>query len=95
MLFQGRPDGGECWPRSRGAWPLAGRGDSLRVSGDGIRRDRAGLLSGIISGGTKSTSCPSKTCLSYLLLLGIPQVKFLSLKSIEALLKMKKLQERV
>lgn len=33
-------------PGEPGLW--AGRGDSLSVSGDGIRRDKAGLSSGII-----------------------------------------------
>lgn len=33
-------------PGEPGFW--AGRGDSLSVSGDGIRRDKAGLSSGII-----------------------------------------------
>lgn len=35
-------------PGEPGFW--AGRGDSLRVSGDGIRRDRAGLSTGVILG---------------------------------------------
>lgn len=46
------------------------------MSGDEIRRDRAGLSSDIISGGTKNTSCPSKTFLNYVLLLGILPVTF-------------------
>lgn len=46
------------------------------MSGDEVRRDRAGLSSDRISGGTKNTSCPSKTFLNYLLLLGILPVTF-------------------
>lgn len=56
----------------------SGKGDSLRVSGDGIRRDRTGLSTGVILGAPRMCPAPSKTCLSYFLLLGIPQVKFLS-----------------
>lgn len=43
-------------PGEPGLW--AGRGESLRVSDDGIRRDRAGLSSSVISG-AKNMSCSS------------------------------------
>lgn len=43
-------------PGEPGLW--AGRGDSLSVSGDGIRRNKAGLSSGIISGAPRMCPAP-------------------------------------
>lgn len=38
----------------------AGRGDSLSVSGDGIRRAKAGLSSGVIFRGTQNVPAPQR-----------------------------------
>lgn len=51
------PDPGE--PR---LW--SGRGDSLRVSGDGIRRDRTGLSTGVTLGAPRICPAPQRLTLA-------------------------------